>query len=226
MDKEKEGMPNRRRRSKQIQKNNKKLDRLLNYLIVIVSILIVISAVFIFTNTKDQSTSEKEPATEKINSKKETSTLEESSEKKSVPSSEITKEMKEQPSDSEEQGTDPGQKNTVIETASASAEVEKVVVDASWKVTPTTQSGPHISSYEEASVDWQEKVATLLTTAGLSEDQAIIWSMKNNGGPESAIGVVSSKDKKQKYRVTMAWVENEGWKPVKLEILKTLEGTY
>ncbi len=54
----------------------------------------------------------------------------------------------------------------------------------------------------------------------------IIWRMQNNGGPNSSIATVSTNDKSQMYRVSMEWVDNEGWKPVKLEQLNTLEGAY
>lgn len=50
----------------------------------------------------------------------------------------------------------------------------------------------------------------------------IVWFIKNGGSPDTAIGTVSSKDKKDKYRVYMKWVKNKGWKPTKMEVLKTL----
>ncbi len=33
-------------------------------------------------------------------------------------------------------------------------------------------------------------------------------------------------DQQQKYRVSIEWVANQGWKPVKVEILNEIEGAY
>ena len=83
-----------------------------------------------------------------------------------------------------------------------------------------------MSSYNDKSVDWAEKVATVATVTGIDQSNMIIWRMQNNGGPNSSIATVSSNDKSQMYRVSMEWVDNEGWMPVKLEQLNTLEGAY
>ncbi|RKJ56469.1 DUF1510 family protein, partial [Butyricicoccus sp. 1XD8-22] len=50
--------------------------------------------------------------------------------------------------------------------------------------------------------------------------------VKNNGSSDSAISVISSKDQAEKYRVTIQWIANQGWKPVKVEKLKQIDGTY
>ena len=75
-------------------------------------------------------------------------------------------------------------------------------------------------------MDWQEKIKALSYASGLAEDNMIIWQIGNGGGPQKSIGVVSSNDKVEKYRIWLQWVEGEGWKPEKMETLKTLEGAY
>ncbi|MEK5481444.1 MULTISPECIES: YrrS family protein [unclassified Viridibacillus] len=103
--------------------------------------------------------------------------------------------------------------------------VKEVIKDSNWKPTATAQKesgAQHNSSYDSNSIDWKEKVTTLASTTGLNEDDMIVWFIKNGGSPDTAIGTVSSKDKKDKYRVYMKWVKNKGWKPTKMEVLKTL----
>ncbi len=80
--------------------------------------------------------------------------------------------------------------------------------------------------FAEGHIDYEEKLSTIFSVTSLSEENSIIWKITNNGSADTAIAVVSSKDKEQKYRVSIEWVPNEGWKPVKLEKLNTLEGSY
>ena len=54
----------------------------------------------------------------------------------------------------------------------------------------------------------------------LPEDALIIWKIKNGGSPQKSIGIVSTKDKVEKYRVYLEWVDEKGWKPVKMDVLQ------
>ena len=54
---------------------------------------------------------------------------------------------------------------------------------------------------------------------GIPESDMIIWFLGNNGGPNDAAGTISPKDKSVKYKVYITWVENNGWKPTKIEKL-------
>ncbi len=60
----------------------------------------------------------------------------------------------------------------------------------------------------------------------LPEDALIIWKIKNGGSPQKSIGIVSTKDKVEKYRVYLEWVDEKGWKPVKMDVLNTLDFNY
>ena len=74
--------------------------------------------------------------------------------------------------------------------------------------------------------DWNEKINAISYATGLSQDNMYVMMIKNGGGPQKSIGVVQSKDKSQKYRVHLEFKDGEGWKPVKMDVLKTLEGAY
>lgn len=126
--------------------------------------------------------------------------------------------------ESGEDSTTPG--GTVTSTPSEDPLISETIVNTAWKPIGTTQTGDHVSVYQKGHVDWQEKIKALSYASGLAEDNMIIWQIGNGGGPQKSIGVVSSNDKVEKYRIWLQWVEGEGWKPEKMETLKTLEGAY
>lgn len=104
--------------------------------------------------------------------------------------------------------------------------ISETVINAEWKPIGTTQTGEHASQYTKASVDWVEKEQALAYATGLSQDSMIFWKIKNGGGPQKSVGIVSSSNKAEKYRVYLEWVEGKGWKPVKMDVLNTLDFDY
>ena len=59
---------------------------------------------------------------------------------------------------------------------------------------------------------------------GVSVDNMIVWWVGNGGKPnENVVGTISNKDKSQIYRVYMDWVDGQGWKPTKVEKLKSID---
>ncbi|MFJ5764836.1 YrrS family protein [Lysinibacillus sp. NPDC093210] len=198
---------------------NKKLDKMLNVLIGIVIILIVITATYVFKWQDDeQETVKEDPVQEQKNDEGEKEPLKE----EDVVGKDEQSKDEEQPKEEEQQP----EQNTAEETTSDDPIVDRVVTDKNWKPTPTTQTGAHVSSYDDQSVDWAEKIATITAVTGITNDNMIVWRLQNNGGANKAIATVSTKDKSEKYRVSMEWIDNEGWLPVKLEQLNTLEGAY
>ena len=195
---------------------NKKPNGLLNILIGVVVVLIAITTIFIFKwqdNNIEDTTKEDTEVTE-------------SEEKERNPIKEDIVTNEEELSAEEEQPEQEIEKETAVESTSDDPIVDRVITDENWQPTPTTQTGEHVSSYDDQSIDWAEKVATITAVTGIEEDNMIIWRLKNNGGPNKSIATVSTNDKTEMYRVSMEWVDNEGWKPVKLEQLNTLEGAY
>ncbi len=104
--------------------------------------------------------------------------------------------------------------------------IAETVINASWQPIGTSQTGEHASQYDRASVDWVEKQQALAYATGLSQDSMIFWKIKNGGGPQKSVGIVSSTDKTKKYRVYLEWIDGEGWKPVKMDVLNTLDFDY
>ncbi|MGE7692971.1 YrrS family protein [Lysinibacillus sp. NPDC094177] len=201
---------------------NKKLDKLLNVLIGIVVILIIITATIVFKWQDDAGKAEKD---EPIQEQKHDNENVKDKPSKEQNNDVTGKEEKSAKEDSTEETQTP-EKDATIETTSDNPIVDKVITNKNWQPTPTAQSGQHVSSYDDQSIDWAEKVATVTAVTSIEKDNMIIWRMGNNGGANSAIATVSTKDKTKMYRVSMEWVDNEGWQPVKVEQLNTLNGAY
>ncbi|TWT08284.1 DUF1510 family protein [Planococcus sp. CPCC 101016] len=115
---------------------------------------------------------------------------------------------------------------TITREDSSDPIVEETVINTSWEPVGTKQKGDHVSVYQKDSVDWKEKVNAVSYATGLDPNNMYVMMIKNGGGPQKSIATVQSKDESEKYRVHMEWVDGEGWKPVKMDVLKTLEGAY
>ncbi|MBQ0138669.1 MAG: YrrS family protein [Kurthia sp.] len=221
---------NRRYRSEKQPPNKKKGDRILNYLITLVVILIVVVAAFIFTDEgKKKATTEapketvKEQATEKPKTEEHT--------KEKAVSEQKSKEDAKEPLGNPKITSveDLKQSDSAKVAVVNDGVVKESIEDPNWKPYETKQqeSGTtHVSSYDKGSVDWQEKITAISSITGLSEQDMTIWFIKNNGGTDRSIGTVSSKDQTKKYRVSLVWIEKQGWKPEKVEVLQQLEGAY
>nr|WP_263625670.1 DUF1510 family protein [Bacillus infantis] len=99
-------------------------------------------------------------------------------------------------------------------------DVEKTIVNPSWQPVGTSQTGEHTAVYE--GVDWNEMVQAITYATGIPESNMTIWFLGNNG-PNQSVGTVSTKDQQEKYRVYIEWVDGQGWKPVKMEELNSVQ---
>lgn len=208
----------------QKRKQRSKSDKILNILIAIVSILIVVNLAFLFIKDDKGNTSK-----QKNDSENKTELTKEKSE---TENSESNSDHQQNMEDSEQIAVSAIEGNEKFGTVSMKVEtlndpiVEEVITNPDWQPTPTKQTGEHISAYDKGHIDYEEKLQTIRNAVNLEENNITYYWVGNNGASSSAIAVVSSKDQSQKYRVSIEWVENQGWKPVKIEKLKQLEGAY
>jgi type IV secretory pathway VirB10-like protein len=220
----------------------RKVNKIYNIAITIVSILIVIVAVSIFlsddgTETKKATTEPKQVAeTEKgkVVDKPSGKEEETDSEKEdAVGDSEATEEDAEKEDskateeDAEEKAEDDadpekaGDAELVEVEGSGDGNVASTYTSESWKPVGTEQSGEHTTSFEKGSVDWNEMSKAIASGAGIDEGSMKLWWLQNGGSPTTAIGTVSEGDNPKTFRVYIEWVDGSGWKPVKVEELKT-----
>ncbi|WP_203333078.1 YrrS family protein [Planococcus beigongshangi] len=125
---------------------------------------------------------------------------------------------------SEDEGSVTG--GTITRQESNDPVVKETIINTSWEPVGTEQSGEHVSVYDMDSVDWKEKIAAIEYATGMAESEMYIMHIGNGGSPQKSVGTVQSKDMSKKYRIHLEWVEKEGWKPVKMDILNTVEGAY
>ena len=220
----------------------RKVNKIYNIAITIVSILIVIVAVTIFlsddgTETKKATTEPKQIAdtdSGKVADKPAGKEEETDSEKEdAVGDSEATEEdaveedSKATEEDAEEKAEDDadpekaGDAELVEVEGSSDGNVAATYTSEGWKPVGTEQSGEHTTSFDKGSVDWNEMSKAIASGAGIDEGSMKIWWLQNGGSSTTAIGTVSEGDNPKTYRVYIEWVDGSGWKPVKVEELKT-----
>ncbi|MEK5185694.1 YrrS family protein [Solibacillus sp. FSL W7-1324] len=201
-----------------------KADKRLNYLIAIVAVLIVATLIFIITqepepkNEAEQEDSAEEVATD-VQDEDNGQESEENETETNVP------EEVEEEDNSTDESEQPTSESGEIVSPSDDPSVKEVITNPNWPAYPTAQTGNHVSTYEKGHIDYEEKLKAIFSVIDLQQENSIVLRVNNNGSAESAIAVVTSMDKEQKYRVSIEWVDNEGWKPVQVEVLSTLEGS-
>lgn len=209
------------------KKGRRRADKVLNVLIVAVIVAIIITAIIIFNGGNDEvnnKNEEKPSTTEEIEGN---SSKDKGEEKDEENDANLDNENIEDPADDPEAIVDKEDESGVVTYLYPDDKIiEQSIVDPNWKPVGTTQTGEHVSLYDENSVDWKEKQEAIADATGLSIENTITWRIKNGGSPQKSIGIVSSKDEAEKYRVYLEWVENEGWKTVKMDVLKTLDFDY
>ena len=205
----------------------KKYDRLLNILIAIISILIIINFVTLLSDNKEQS---KEVAKENVkNEQQDESTNHNQEDNGVIEEGQNNESISEGQSSSEEGASDDGLNSSegeIIVHTSDDPNVIEAIENPQWDVTPTQQTGEHISAYQNGHIDYEEKLMTFRNVVNLDENNIIYWAVKNNGSTSHSVGIVSTMDKSEIYRIFIEWVDGKGWKPVKLERLRQVEGTF
>ena len=205
-------------------------DKILNILIAAVILAIIITASIIFINGADKEKVEANPIETTDEENNEDSTSEESGDN-DLETAEVEDEAStddesinnDETDDSEETEKNPG---VVKYESSDDVVVDETIINTGWEPIGTSQTGEHTSLYDGESTDWLEKIAAIAYATEHPEDALIIWRIKNGGTPQKSIGIVSTKDKVEKYRVYLEWVDEQGWKPVKMDVLNTLDFKY
>ncbi|OFD45177.1 YrrS family protein [Bacillus mycoides] len=89
----------------------------------------------------------------------------------------------------------------------------------SWKAIGTEQGAKPAMKFKEGTVDWNEMKKAISYAVDVPESQLIFDFIGNNGN-NKAYGNVRDKQSNKKYKVDIDWVENQGWKPVSVQVVK------
>jgi FtsZ-interacting cell division protein ZipA len=207
----------------------KKTNLVLNSLIIIILLLIVFVAYTIFSSGSNKASSKKEnPITaEKTSQKnsKEKQTVDNKDQSTNQSTNQST-DQSSNPSNDAQQSADAStpatvdQSQAVVTKGDSSSNVQKSIQNPAWKGVGTSQTGTHTPTYDTNSVDWQEMLNAISYATGLEQSNMIVQFLGRDRTTENAsVGTVYSRDKQQKYKVYIHWVDGEGWKPTKVEEL-------
>lgn len=226
------------------KKNNKnRSNSILNIMIALVfTLVVVIGATLLFGGGDDsadpesievaqdeQTSSEEDQVTAEENDLEEQQAEEDAKAEEEAAAEQEAKEKEEEAAAKEEAEKEEEEETkggTITRDESNDPIVSETVVNTSWEPVGTSQDGDHVSSYQKNSVDWNEKIKAVTYATGLSGNDMYVMMVANGGGPQKSIATVQSKDQSEKYRVYLQWVDGEGWKPEKMDVLKTLDGAY
>ncbi|KAA0784538.1 YrrS family protein [Bacillus sp. BPN334] len=91
--------------------------------------------------------------------------------------------------------------------------------NSSWKPIGTEQGAKPEMKFKEGTVDWSEMKKAISYAIDVPESQLIFDFIGNNGN-NKAYGNVRDKQSNKKYKVNIDWVENQGWKPESVQVVK------
>ncbi|MDT0161992.1 MULTISPECIES: DUF1510 family protein [Bacillaceae] len=210
----------------------RKTNIILNTLIGVVLLLIIIVSAAIFLGGNDDEAAEQAPASEKAdpenndkNNDNNTSDETAGQEEEADQAEDSAQDGGDAENADEDNGEEAEEDQDIEEDAEvtdggSAPDVEKTIVNPSWQPVGTSQTGEHTAVYE--GVDWNEMVQAITYATGIPESNMTIWFLGNNG-PNQSVGTVSTKDQQEKYRVYIEWVDGQGWKPVKMEELNSIQ---
>lgn len=91
-----------------------------------------------------------------------------------------------------------------------------------WEPAGTEQSGEHTTNYDDGSQDRNEIKQAVSGVTGVSEDQ-MIEHWVGNQGEQKVTATIQDESDDQFYKVSLDWVDGEGWKPTKVEELDSFQ---
>jgi FtsZ-interacting cell division protein ZipA len=222
------------------KRSKKNTNKMLNIMIAVVLLLIVVvGGTIVFggggekattdeaknTETKDANSSDK-GTKEKDNSvsmdeKDDSKDKADNEQKEEEKKKEDEQKQDESSDDNQDRVSLDGEDDSKLEVKeSTEPNVKKTMVHPDWKPIGTEQTGEHVSSYDEGTADWQEKIKATSYATGIPEANMTVWWMEGNGGPQKSMATVTAKDTQTPYRVYLQWVDGKGWQPTKVQELK------
>ncbi|WP_404443910.1 YrrS family protein [Sutcliffiella horikoshii] len=211
----------------------KKTNMILNILIGVVFIFIVVLASSLFFGKNDPATDrENQLATgEQELSETEENEAEQESEEGAAPKEEEETDADSEAEESEEKDADKEKEEESNEADDSETEVSensddpnviKTMTNPGWGPVGTTQSEPHTSVYEEGHVDWDEKLKAVEAATRLNSGDYTLYFLGNGGSEHSSVASIKNKSTGENFKVYLEWVTNKGWKPTKVEQVKSL----
>ncbi|PFQ70187.1 FMN-dependent NADH-azoreductase [Bacillus cereus] len=182
--------------------------------VVIVTVGIVTYQLFFTSDTSKKAIAQEKKVAkieEKKNEDKEAAKIEEKKNEDKEAAHLEVKQKVEEPVKTNENENKEGEKTISQEKGSQT--------NSSWKAIGTEQGAKPAMQFKEGTVDWNEMKKAISYAVDVQESQLIFDFIGNNGN-NKAYGNVRDKQSNKKYKVDIDWVENQGWKPVSVQVLK------
>ncbi|SFE27896.1 YrrS family protein [Alteribacillus iranensis] len=206
-------------------RRKRNMNRILNISIVVVGGLILFFAAQLFFTGEDQASEEDQmnDSQEETEPANEEDSIAGPDNQPDNENTNVENETNEQDAQQEESQNENSNETSEDEQQDEESNNESDVGDPTgegkWEPVGTEQSGAYQPDFSKGSQNWNEMENALQYATGLNENNMIIWWLENGGG-NVAIGTVSDhQNQSRPYEVTMEFVENEGWKPTKVEVL-------
>lgn len=198
----------------------RKTNIILNTLITIVVLLIcIIGWKVFFSDNKAAEDSTKQAAVQEEKNNEDSSPIVDDSESNEEEDKQSNDETNEESTDDTNAESEDNN-GEIIEQNSDEENVEKVIVNPAWEPIGTEQTSGHESSYSKGTIDWNEKLDAAAYAIGTTSDNMTAWWVTGGNPPEQqAILTVQEKGNPDTYRVTIEWVDGQGWKPVEMKKL-------
>lgn len=90
-----------------------------------------------------------------------------------------------------------------------------------WEPIGTTQTGEHVTNFNDGSADRKEIKQAVAAATGISADNLIEWWI-GNAGDQQVTATVSDTQKEKIARVQLDWIDGEGWQVTLVEELNEL----
>ncbi|PDY82973.1 YrrS family protein [Bacillus cereus] len=182
--------------------------------VVLVTVGIVTYQLFFTSDTSEKAIAQEKKATkieEKKNEDKEAAKIEEKKNGDKETAHLEEKQKVEEPVKTNENENKEGEKTISQEKGSQT--------NPSWKPIGTEQGAKPAMKFKEGTADWNEMKKAISYAVDVPESQLIFDFIGNNGN-NKAYGNVRDKQSNKKYKVDIDWVENQGWKPVSVQVVK------
>ncbi|AJG79613.1 YrrS family protein [Bacillus thuringiensis] len=209
------------------QNRRKKVVFNIAFTLVLVTVGIVTYQLFFSSDTSKKAIAQEKKATkieEKKRKEKEVAQLEEKKrkEKEAAQLEEKEREEKEAAQLEEKQKAEKSVKmngNENKEGEKTASQEKGSQTNSSWKPIGTVQGAKPEMKFKEGTVDWSEMKQAISYAVDVPESQ-LIFDFIGNNGDNKAYGNVRDKQSNKKYKVDIDWVENQGWKPASVQVLK------
>lgn len=188
----------------------RKTTKIITILVIVGTILLLfLLGTFIFGDGNKEDTGE-----EKVEKENEDIVITEPDKK------DETAEKKESKKDEEKDSNEEEEEKLKKENTEPSDSNVSEAYTANWDPVTTEQEGEHTTQFKKESQDWVEMEKAASNAAEIDPDNMITWMIENGGAPDKTIATVSDNNETEVYRVFLTWIDNKGWQPKKVEILK------